>query len=171
MAGAGNVIGAASPQAISLTSNCANNTIQGNKIGTNAAGTVAVPNSGSGIVISTSNGNTIGGTTALTRNVIGNSDYGISLSGANNTIIQGNSIGVAADGVTPLPNRRSGLDIVGSNNLIGGTTAGAGNVIAFNGTFFGGVYVEGGTSPEQQHSGQLHPRQRRRRHRHRRPGH
>ena len=50
------------------------------------------------------------------------------------TLIEGNYIGVAADGTTPLPNRSDGIQIgTGSNNTIGGTLVGAGNLIAFNG--------------------------------------
>ena len=47
--------------------------------------------------------------------------------------MQGNRIGTAADGVTPLPNQGYGVGIQGpSGNVIGGATTGAGNVIAFN---------------------------------------
>src|SRR5262245_6866446 len=56
--------------------------IQGNFIGTNAAGTV-LANGGSGVLISGVGNNTVGGTTAAARNVIsGNSGAGVTITGA-----------------------------------------------------------------------------------------
>jgi hypothetical protein len=52
--------------------------------------------------------------------------------GAQDGRVQGNLIGVAANGSAPLPNGGSGIEINDSNNLIGEPTAGAGNIIAFN---------------------------------------
>ncbi len=46
-------------------------------------------------------------------------------------MLQGNYIGTAADGVSPLGNGGNGL-VVACCATVGGTTAGAGNVIAFN---------------------------------------
>ena len=46
------------------------NTIQGNRIGMDAAGLAKLENLGGGIVISGATGNTIGGYTKLARNVI-----------------------------------------------------------------------------------------------------
>lgn len=54
------------------------------------------------------------------------------------SVIQGNFIGTAVDGITPLPNNQPGISIfqipgfVFTNVTVGGTTAGEGNVIAFN---------------------------------------
>jgi hypothetical protein len=117
------------------------NLIQGNYIGTNASGTVAIPNAG-GISLSSVEGNTIGGTTAGARNVIsGNTSSGIAIDNnlATNNVIQGNFIGTDATGALPLPNGTSGGVMItdgfsgpATNNLIGGAAAGAGNVIAFN---------------------------------------
>jgi CSLREA domain-containing protein len=115
--------------------------IQGNFIGTNAAGTVAIPNGLSGIA--TSGTNTIGGTAAGAGNLIsGNVQSGIAVN-ANDTI-QGNRIGVAADGKSPLPNGFYGVLITsGTNMSVGGTAAGAGNVIAYNG--LDGIRLSGGS--------------------------
>ncbi len=85
-----------------------------------------------------SSDNTIGGTTPGARNIIsGNGANGIALGqspGPN--LIQGNFIGVSAAG-GPLGNTGHGvlLSVVSGvdGNTIGGTAAGAGNVIAFNG--------------------------------------
>src|SRR2546423_135484 len=55
------------------------NTIQGNYIGTNAAGTAASANSVGGIFITGSNNNLIGGTTTAARNVISGNGNGIDI--------------------------------------------------------------------------------------------
>lgn len=118
-----------------------NNTIQGNYLGVAANGTTARPNS-SGILLSNSNNNLIGGTTAAARNVIsGNVFRGIELGGNSNTI-QGNYIGTNAAGTAALPNP-SGVAVFSSqftNNVIGGTVAGARNLISGNQT---GVVANG----------------------------
>ena len=46
------------------------NTVQGNFIGTNEAGTASIPNRGGGITIIESSGNTVGGSVVEGRNVI-----------------------------------------------------------------------------------------------------
>jgi hypothetical protein len=83
--------------------------------------------------------NTIGGTTANARNVIsGSKANGIRFdgNGTNNNLVQGNFIGVDADGI--FFDRLSGQP---SNNTIGGTQAGAGNVIAHHRGNGRGVHV------------------------------
>ena len=126
------------------------NVVQGNFIGTDRGGNRALGNGSvighAGIIMDTSRVSTIGGTTAATRNIIsGNNGAGVALTGAvtdaiRNNVVQGNFIGVGADGVTPLGN--SGDGVLLSNffrngstrdNSIGGTAAGAGNIIAYNG--------------------------------------
>ena len=113
------------------------NLIQGNYIGTDVTGLLDRGNSGAGISSGTdSSVITIGGTAPEARNVIsGNNNAGISWgdAGANNDIIQGNYIGVGSDGTTAVGNSNTGIALSGDNNTIGGTAAGAGNVIAFNG--------------------------------------
>ncbi|MDT5270286.1 MAG: hypothetical protein QOH49_2472 [Acidobacteriota bacterium] len=114
------------------------NTVAGNFIGTNAAGTAAQANNGNGVFIDTSPNNEIGGTSAAERNVIsGNGSSGVLISGAgaNANDVQGNFIGTQADGASALPNLSGGVSIVNgaSGSRVGGTAAGAGNVIAFNG--------------------------------------
>jgi titin len=159
----GNVIGGCASYGVEIES--ANEAVLNNLIGANAAG-AALPNGHgvglgglnstvagnvishslqAGVIIFTS-GNTVGGTTAATRNVIsGNDVAGILLGGsdASGNLVEGNYIGTAADGVTPLPNSGSGVLISeqAQDNTVGGTAAGAGNVIAFNGD--AGVLVGG----------------------------
>ena len=83
--------------------------------------------------------NTIGGTTAASRNIISaNGDNGILLQ-SSNILIQGNYIGTDVNGTADLGNGASGIFVQNSNDTIGGTVAGAGNVIAFNGQKNAGI--------------------------------
>src|SRR5262245_54496371 len=62
----------------------AGNAVQGNFIGTDATGTLALGNSGGVSISSNTSNNTVGGTTPAARNVIsGNARYGISISGGS----------------------------------------------------------------------------------------
>ena len=120
------------------------NVIAGNYIGTNASGTASLTSGARGISIHGAN-NLVGGTSPAARNVIGgNSHAGISLSGsaANNNRVQGNYVGTNVAGTSAIPNYY-GVSISGglffggaSNNAIGGTAAGMGNVVSGN-TFVG----------------------------------
>gem|GEM_PF-441485 len=122
-------------------------TIQGNYIGTDAAGTGALPNTSNGIIINNSANFLVGGTTAGARNVIsGNTGSGVFIfQNAPSNVVQGNYIGVAADGTSALGNTGSGVAAVGgaAGNQIGGTGAGAANLIAFNNGH--GVVIDAGT--------------------------
>lgn len=113
------------------------NTVTGNHIGTDAAGTASgLGNSYRGIILDNSGSNQIGGATAADRNVIvASGDDGINLWGVGTTLnlIQGNYIGVDATGNAALGNNADGINIGGgaNNNIIGGDrTAGEGNVIS-----------------------------------------
>ncbi len=126
---------------IEVTSN--NNVIQGNYIGTNAGGTAAVANSIGVAIDSSATNNLVGGTTAGAGNVIsGNSNTGIYLNAAGSgNGIEGNYIGTNAAGLNALANTQYGIDVYNTANAtIGGTAAGAGNVISANG--FWDVYLE-----------------------------
>ncbi len=114
------------------------NLVVGNYIGTNAAGTAAVGNLYGVYIGSATSPNTVGGTTAASRNLISGNATGIVSNSSN--VIQGNYIGTNASGTSALGNLNDGVSLFGSNNLVGGTTAGAGNRIAFNGGV--GVYVD-----------------------------
>lgn len=107
-------------------------------IGTSANGLAAAGNGGNGISVGTSSC-TIGGTGVTERNVIsGNTGNGINIT-ANKTTVQGNIIGLGADGSTILPNS-DGIDMSSSvGNQIGGIAAGAGNVIS--GNIFQGIFI------------------------------
>ena len=113
------------------------NLIQGNYIGTNWSGTAAIKNDENGMHLWNVDTNTIGGTTPAARNIIsGNGANGIWTEArfdAGDTI-QGNYIGVATNGTASLGNMGHGILIDDSaKSTIGGTAAGAGNTIGFNG--------------------------------------
>ena len=125
-----------------------NNTVQGNYIGTNAAGTAAVGNGDGVRVDSTAIGNTIGGTGVGQGNVIsGNTARGLVIqSDATNTVVQGNFIGTNVTGTAAVPNALTGVELAsGANqNQIGGSLAGARNIISGNGG--DGVKIDGNFS-------------------------
>jgi titin len=122
------------------------NLVQGNTVGTNAAGTSIVGNGVNGIFLLDTTANTIGGTTAAAGNLIsGNKVDGIDvisfstglLCSAN--LIEGNSIGTQAGGnaaLAGLPASAWAGIFIGygeaNANTIGGTAAGAGNLISGN---------------------------------------
>ncbi len=110
-------------------------TIQGNYIGTNSTGTLARPNQ-FGIDSNIANAAVIGGSTAGAGNLIsGNILQGIRIGNTGGMIVRGNRIGTQADGVSALGNGLDGILFSASsiNARIGGSGAGEGNVIAFNG--------------------------------------
>ena len=136
-AAARNVISANVEDGVMLdSSGASNDVVEGNYIGTTAAGTAALGNIGSGIAVTGGVDDTIGGTTAGAGNVIsGNTTSGITLDNASGVVILGNLIGTNAAGTARLPNLQDGISVIdGANNdTIGGTTAGAGNLISGNG--------------------------------------
>ncbi|MGW8255955.1 MAG: beta strand repeat-containing protein, partial [Thermoguttaceae bacterium] len=117
------------------------NTIDGNYVGLNAAGTAAVAPPGwtGGDGIRTSS--TTCESNTITNNVIAGTRYGIHVQGPSN-VIQGNIIGLNAAGDTVIGNSASGIVLNGvaaSYNIVGGTSVSERNVIAGNGGF--GLYV------------------------------
>src|SRR5262249_21649563 len=109
--------------------------IQGNLIGTDVTGTAALGNS-TGIEIAGSgiSGYLVGGTAPGSRNVVsGNPASGILiLNGPSATLVQGNYIGTNASGTTAVGNGIGVLVQNASNNTVGGTADGAGNLISGN---------------------------------------
>jgi|GEM_PF-5296881 len=130
--------------------------IQGNYIGTNATGSLnpALPTSGNG-----TQGIGLSGTDSVTvdGNVISGNGFGkegahsfnyfggLVLEGTSHTQITGNFIGTDAMGSAAIPNRDSGVRLIGgSDTVIGGDTSAARNVISGNGlleTFFDGAGI------------------------------
>ena len=122
-----------------LISSSANTVIRGNFIGTDRTGTADLGNAGKGIMLrDQAAGNVIGGTTPGTGNVIsGNGETGVWLQGSGTTgnLIQGNRIGNIRQRSGTIGNDHYGIFVgLGAcSNTIGGTRAGAGNVIAHSG--------------------------------------
>ncbi len=122
--------------------------IEGNFVGTDVSGMNAVGN-GTGILLDyAASGVLIGGTAPGAGNVISANHWGIQLTSGNQ--VEGNDIGTNADGqvVSGLGNA-SGVVMFeyANNNTIGGTAAGAGNLIA--GNTQGAVYIGYGSSQNQ----------------------
>jgi len=110
--------------------NTSGNVVQGNYIGTNAAGIDALTNSVIGVLISQSFGNTVQGNL-----ISGNRFVGVEIAGSTATgnKVQGNMIGTDAGGTRAIPNGRDGIFINDApNNTIGGTAPGTGNLISAN---------------------------------------
>lgn len=111
-----------------------NNVVQGNRLGTNAAGTAALPNGGDGIEVS-GPANSIGGTDPGAGNLCsGNDSAGIRLfGGATGSVLQGNYVGTDATGTMAVGNG-TGVDLTAEARgiAIGGTAPGAGNLISGN---------------------------------------
>ena len=122
-------------------SGATDNMVEGNLVGTTADGEGELGN-GFGMHIDSAD-NMIGGTVSGARNVIsGNIAYGIFIGpAATDTRIEGNYVGVAADGEDDLGNDSHGMYIQGDSNTVGGRVAGARNVISGNDGF--GVFVSG----------------------------
>jgi hypothetical protein len=120
--------------------------IQGNYIGTDKTGTLALDNGGpfahdSGAGILGFSDNTIGGSSPGAGNVIsGNTGNGIWLAG-NQNVVAGNLIGTTATGLAALSNGNEIL-VWGNHNTIGGTMAGARNIISGNTNPFGGSGID-----------------------------
>jgi CSLREA domain-containing protein len=134
-----------------LLASIVGSTIQGNLIGTNAAGTAAIPNGNdnnqaiSVLHAGLPNDCLIGGTAAGAGNLIsGNKGGGITTLGTTVTI-QGNFIGTNAAGTGPLGNGFEGVSVNGEAK-VGGTTAGEGNVIAYNNAIATGAFGYGAVS-------------------------
>src|SRR5262249_47478543 len=118
---------------------------QGNRIGTDITGTHALANGSNGVELNGSHV-IVGGTAPGAGNVIsGNLGNGVLILAspffsilASDNLVEGNFIGTNATGTSPVGNGMDGIGIFGNffgatNNSIGGTSLGAGNIIAFNG--------------------------------------
>ena len=113
------------------------NFVYGNRVGTNQAGTAALPNQAAGVQVEIGPNNTIGGAGNLGNVVSGNAESGIMLSGqgayagAVGTVITHNIVGLDATGATAVPNTAYGVDIregaagvVTDNTIAGNASAG-----------------------------------------------
>jgi CSLREA domain-containing protein len=146
-AGARNVISGNAQNGVQIDFGSDGTQVQGNYIGTNAAGTADLGNALSGVRVDSSQNTLVGGTNASARNVIsGNNQHGILLiNDATGVQIQGNHIGTDANGSSDLGNSDRGIHASSSSggSLIGGTDPAARNVISGNDV--SGVELTGGT--------------------------
>lgn len=121
--------------------------VQDNWIGVDATGNVALGNF-LGVTLLGS-GNTVGGN-ALGNVIAGNAESGVSIEGATATdnVVYGNRIGSNAAGNASIPNGGPGVYIVdgASQNTVGSTTPGLGNLLRANGAT--GVWVASASSIE-----------------------
>ncbi len=125
---------------IQIDSGSSGNTIEGNYIGSFGAGGTNLGSTESNTALGINilgNNNTIGGTTATSRNVIGgNQSHGIRITGAgaSSNVVLGNYIGTDATGLVDVGNSLNGIyiDSSATNNTIGGLTAASRNIIAGN---------------------------------------
>ena len=141
-AGEGNVISGNLNDGVSISSaGTDGNLIYGNYIGTDATGSSDLGNVRHGVLLFDDVGDTqIGGTGTGQGNIIsGNNDAGIVLDGnggliTDGNVIAGNYIGTDVTGAVDLGNTTDGVRIFDGarTNTIGGTTAGAGNLISGN---------------------------------------
>ncbi len=123
------------------------NTITNNRIGTNSAGDAANGNGDGGMfILSSSN--------TITGNTVSANQGGIAIAPdperptilADDNILRGNTIGTNRAGTAGLGGQIAGIVIANGskNNMIGGTTAGAGNVISGNAQT--GIFLQLGES-------------------------
>lgn len=146
-----NVISGNTSIGINVDGGATGNNVKNNYVGTDASGQLAVGNTGPGIQVSQSPGNTIGGSTTSERNVIsGNSNpdpnsafkyTGVLIGASSGTLLQVNYIGTNAAGTAALPNDY-GVRLNASNDIAIGSS-GKGNVISGNKEY--GVYIESGS--------------------------
>ncbi len=131
----GNVISGNQVCGVIVVGPCADNVIAGNLIGTDASGQSALGNL-YGVVVGANPNSAY-----AQDNVIGLPGYGNVISGngegvqlylASGTVLQGNKVGTTSDGRGLIPGDfYDGIEVFDApDTLIGGTTAGAGNVIS-----------------------------------------
>ncbi len=145
--GFGNLISGNVGPGISVTGGAGGTAIQNNVIGLAAGGTTPIGNQGDGIQLDDAPGTLIGGTDLGDGNVI-SANQGNGIDTAGNTArlwVAGNKIGTDATGLLELGNQQNGINLASSTNSIGGTVAGATNIIEYNGTgrVGAGVQLEG----------------------------
>src|SRR5262249_20435311 len=146
--GARNIISGNGANGVELLGKPTGNLVAGNFIGTDVNGTAALPNQGDGVRINfagqpvtTTSGNTVGGTASGFRNVIsGNGQNGVDIGGqAPCNVVVGNYIGTDVHGTAALGNAINGVLIQdAASNTVGGSTAAARNLISGNGTSING---------------------------------
>ncbi|MBD3636645.1 MAG: gliding motility-associated C-terminal domain-containing protein [Crocinitomicaceae bacterium] len=132
----GNVIGNHNSAGIRLDA-ASSGVIQHNKIGVMYDGTQLAPNAYGIELGNNSGGIQIGGSSGpKTRNIIsGNNTANIWFYGANNTVVQGNFIGLDSSGTIGVASTPDGIwfnSNINANNQIGGVSAAEANIVSGN---------------------------------------
>lgn len=139
IASARNVISGNRNDGVFLSTNSVGNTISGNFIGLNEAGTAILSNAYNGVTISSAYSNVLGDGNVISGNAF--DGVGI-INGASGNIVRGTFIGTDSAGTVALANKRAGIGITKAPlNTIGDPGFGAGNVISGNGDT--GIYIIG----------------------------
>ncbi len=140
---AGNIIAASHEEGVLIAMGPA--LVQGNRIGTNQAGTAALPNL-DGVVVKSCNTNVqIGGSDPEARNIIsGNTDAGIRIRDSatcedGDAKVFGNYIGTNPNGSQAIPNG-VGVHVWANHTTVGGTAVGLWNLIS--GNLYTGILIE-----------------------------
>ena len=124
-----------------VSTGAGNVTVAGNFLGT-ADGETAGQNNTGMTVAEGAGAVTIGGTTAADRNLIAGNGFGGLILAGSGTTVTGNYFGMDKDGAAVIGNGLGQASIeTASGNTVGGTLAGAGNVI--NGSDGEGVLITG----------------------------
>jgi hypothetical protein len=119
---------------VQFLSGASGNQVHASVIGTDAAGSFAVPNRGSGVAIARgATGNTVGGPSAADRNVISGNGYNgvyVSDGGTTGNTVQFNDIGTDVTGSRAVPNGGNGVIVQNAasytyvyNDLVSGNSA------------------------------------------------
>ena len=145
-AGAGNLISGNAANGIEI-SDSTGTVIQGNLIGLDQTGTLALGNHGAGVWIGNGSvSNTIGSPVAGGRNFIAGNAEGVLITGSSTagTDVAGNLIGTNYEGTAAVGNLTAGIVIAGGTGAtIGAPDGPAGNVISGN----SGDGIDIGTAP------------------------
>ncbi|HPO17484.1 MAG TPA: hypothetical protein PLI09_28885 [Candidatus Hydrogenedentes bacterium] len=145
-----NIISGNSENGVAIVGTAATgNQVNGCHIGTDAAGTSAIPNGLHGVYMEGAPANTIGGAydTGYGNLISGNEGHGvmISMPGGTGNVVLGNRIGVNVSGSAALPNEQSGVVInEAPGNTVGGSWYADRNIISGNTNF--GVMLMGTNS-------------------------
>jgi hypothetical protein len=139
-----NLISGISGSAGIVLANATGSHVEGNLVGTDAAGLHKIATSTGGITINQGTSNVIGGTSAAARNVITDQIAlgGSGLNSATGNFVQGNFIGTDVTGTRVLHCHAECVRVYDTGNTIGGSAPGAGNTIGGSNSI-AGIQVQG----------------------------
>ncbi len=132
-----NVISGNTGAGISLSgATSSGNVVEGNLIGSDVGGSIAIPNANGVVVSGGASNNTLGGAIVAARDVIsGNTGAGVTFTGANTSgnVIEGEFIGLTSSGTSGLANGEGVIiTAAATSNSIGGAAVSNRNIISGN---------------------------------------